>query len=811
MIKSDFNRGWLFQKEGHPEVIEVNLPHDAMIHEQRTKDSKAAGACGYFQPGKYTYRKKWYVEEASSAGKTFLLECEGVYQNASVFLNNKLLCTHPYGYTNFYVNLTPALLPNQENELCIVADNEKAPNSRWYSGSGIYREVHMYEGPRLSIAPDGIRVSTLTSDSVSVSVDLLLDGAFFDAAEAARLIPAPTLLIQIWDHGTLIAEASQSPAIIPIPNAHLWSEEDPYLYECRVSLMEGEQEADRSESRFGMRIISWGREGLMVNGKRVLLRGACVHHDNGILGACAFRDAEYRRVRIMKEAGFNAVRSAHNPVSKAMLDACDELGLYVVDEAFDMWMIQKNPYDYGNETFRSWWRTDIKAMISKDYNHPSVIMYSLGNEISDLGKEDGQRLCREMSAYVRSIDPSRAVTLGINLILASLTSKGKGLYGQNKDGSVSSPGAQTMDSAPTSEFFNILMNKLGGIMEMMSNTRSADRIAAAVSKELDIPGYNYAGVRYHKEAKARPDKAFVGSETLPKSLCRNWRMVQDIPQLIGDFMWTGWDYLGEAGIGTVKYSDRKTKAPINPGLAILGGCGVIDICGKKRPEVNWNKIIWGLSSAPAIGVEPMTHSGHLAGISMWRNTDAVESWSWDGCEGKKNTVIVYADGARAELIINGKRVGRKPIKEYKAIFKNVVYEPGEIEALIYDAGNILCGRTSLCSASEKTCIRLNADRTRLHANGQDLCFINIQLTDEKGILKASSDQRLTVKVCGAGSLEAYGSAHPCPSESYHDHTHTTYLGNALAIVRAGYRAGRITVTVSAGEEPEPAVLHINVE
>lgn len=807
----DFNREWVVTKEGETGERQVNLPDDAMLYEDRSKNNPGKGAIGYFANGCYTYSKKLQAP-IEWQGKTVIMECEGVYQNSKVLINGKEIYRRPYGYSNYFVNLSQELIYGAENEIQIIADNAKAPNSRWYSGSGVYREVKIYVGQEIAIAPEGVRITTLSSDSVKVDVEYRKLGLQTDEPVDVE--------IQIWDGDTQVAAAHENHSQIQIPNPVLWDEDNPHLYTCKAIISKDGQVLDESSERFGIRIMSWDGNGLHINGKEVLLRGSCIHHDNGVLGACGFADAEYRRVRIMKDAGFNAIRSAHNPISKAMLDACDELGIYVMDESFDMWFIQKNPYDYGGDTFRDNWKLDIESMVSKDYNHPSVIMYSIGNEISDLGKEEGANMCRDMAAYVKSLDSNRATTLGINIMLASLVAKGRGMYGNSgddkKDEKENNKGSQSLDDTPTSDFFNMLMNKMGDMMEKATKGKGADKIVANVSKYLDMPGYNYAGARYYTEAKQYPDRAFTGSETLPKKLYTNWQMVKDIPNLTGDFMWTGWDYLGESGIGTVRYTDKSTKKPVEPGLIISGGPGVIDICGKPRAEVGWNKIIWDLDKTPVIAVEPMIHANHQRGISMWRNTDAVASWSWDGCEGYKNKVRVYAEGAKAELLVNGKSYGKKKIKEDIAEFKKVIYEPGKIETVIYDASGREINRSNMTTSKGDISIKVDVDyRGRngkcnsLRANGQDLAFLNIALVGDDGIVRPAIDEKLQVKVTGSGTLQGYGSARPCMSENFYSDVHTTYLGQSLAVVRAGYEPGDINIEIT-GEGLQPVYVTIPV-
>lgn len=793
MKKVDFNKGWLLQKDGNSEIQEVNLPHDAMLAEERNREAQTGGAGAYFRGGKYYYRKKFVLPEEWK-GKTLILSCEGVYHNARVSVNGHIITKWPYGYSNFYVDMTEYVEQENENIIEIMADNEKTPNSRWYSGSGIYREVSLLIAGQSYIKPEGVKVTTVERGQVQVLADVVGQG---------------DVMVEILDGKNIVASGMGRELELQIKDCILWDEDHPHLYTCKVILSENGQKIDEETVRFGIRTLSWSGKGFFVNGKETLLRGACIHHDNGVLGACGFRDAEYRRVQILKEAGFNAIRSSHNPISKSMMDACDELGMYIMDEIYDYWLIHKNPYDHAKDTFLQYWRKDIDAMIRKDYNHPSVIMYSIGNEISELGTPEGQKLCKEISDYVKQMDRTRVVTCGINLLLASMAAKGGGIYGEKKNGKENKNGSMTMDNMPTSAFYNVLMNKMGGVIDKMSAKPAADKVCDIIDPLLDIPGYNYATSRYEKEAKNHPERCIVGSETLPQSLYKNWQYVKRFPNLIGDFMWTGWDYLGETGIGTIRYINKKTGENIYSGLAILAGCGVIDICGMKRPETGWNKIIWGLQDKPVIAVDPVMNYKCRRSASMWRTTDAVESWSWEGCEGCRTNVIVYAHAQRAELYCNGKRIASAKVKECRAVFKKVVYIPGTLSTIVYDENDRESGRAELISATGKTRIQLAGDKQVIRSNGQDLCFIEVSLLGENGILKASADQTLTVQVEGAGTLQGFGSAVPNTDENFINGRYKTYHGRALIVVRAGYETGEIKVTVK-GEGVKDKETYISV-
>ena len=436
-------------------------------------------------------------------------------------------------------------------------------------------------------------------------------------------------------------------------------------------------------------------------------------------------------------------------------------------------------------------------------------MYSIGNEITELGLATGQEQARIMTEFCHTQDHTRPVTAGINLMLATMAKSKKSIYGTDEDGNVKNSGTGGMDDAPTSEFFNIMMNKMGGLINKAAKTKKATAIAEIMSDIFDIPGYNYASSRYKIDAKNHPEQATTGSETLPQTLYDNWQLVKSISTMTGDFMWTGYDYLGESGIGTIQYKDKKTKQPADPGLIISGGAGIIDICGKKRPEVGWSKIIWGLQKTPTIGVDPYTRADYFQSLSMWRITDAVESWSWEGCEGKKASVTVYSDAAKVELFVNGKSAGKKKTKKDIAKFKKIPYEAGKIEAVTYDSSGKETGRTSLISATGKTLIKLTPEATSLCANGQDLCFLNIDLIGENGITKSSVDQNLKIEISGPATLQGYGSARPNIEKSFCSDTFKTFYGKSLAVIRAGYEPGTVTVKVS-GKGLDTQKLTLNI-
>ncbi|MBQ8624872.1 MAG: DUF4982 domain-containing protein, partial [Agathobacter sp.] len=581
--------------------------------------------------------------------------------------------------------------------------------------------------------------------------------------------------IKICDGEAVVVTANGPEAEFAVPNAKLWSEDTPNLYTCKVALKKDGVVVDEAETTFGIRLVEWSNKGLLINGKNTLLRGGCVHHDNGILGAVSFEESEYRRVKMLKDAGYNAIRSSHNPAADAMLRACDEYGVYVMDESWDMWYNKKSKYDYANY-FMDNYKSDLEAMVSRDYNHPSVIMYSIGNEVSEPAKEKGVALAKEMGDLLRKLDPSRAVAGGFNLMIIANSAKGKGIYDEENGGRDES--ADDKMNKMNSTMFNFITSLVGTGMNKAANGKQADEATSPLMATLDICGYNYASGRYAGEGKLHPERIIIGSETFPQDIAKNWKMVKEYPYLIGDFMWTAWDYLGEVGLGTWGYTDD-AKGFNKPYPWILADTGAMDILGNPNGELFWAQAAWDLLDNPRIAVQPVNHPGVTPAKGSWRGTNALESWSWKGCDGNKAIVEVYTNAAKVELIVNGKSKGKAKVKDCRAVFKTK-YETGGIRAIAYDAAGKLVGQSTLMSAigALNVCVTPESNNIK---NG-DIVYYEIAIKGENGVLESNADRKLTVKVEG-GELLAFGSANPRTEESYLSGTFTTYYGKAQAVVR----------------------------
>jgi hypothetical protein len=763
----NFNDNWRY------EGSIITLPHDAMLCAGRDKDAPSGSAGAFFKGGVYEYEKVFSVPE-SWRDMTVLLNFGGVYRKAKVYINGKYAGGCAYGYSEFTIDIAEFLDYGADNTVKVTADNSEQPNSRCYSGGGIYRPVSLLVGNKEHIEYHGIRISTLSYFPVRIRIETKHTGG-----EAA---------IEIMDDGKTIATGKGDNITLELLDAKLWSEETPNLYQCRVTLFKNSEIVDEAMEMFGIRLIEWSGKRLFINGKETLLRGGCVHCDDGILGAVSFEEAEERRVRILKTSGFNALRISHNPASTAMLDACDKYGLYAIDETWDMWYKPKSIYDYAHD-FEENYKADVATMVAKDYNHPCVIMYSIGNEISEPATVKGIELTKELVALCHSLDATRPVTAGVNLWIIAMSAGGKGIYkeGGGREGEENIKGTNI-----NSTLFNMITQFVGPLMNNFANSKKADRITTPCIDALDIAGYNYASGRYKKDGNLHPERIIFGSETLPQDIYKNWVLVKKLPHLIGDFLWAAWDYLGEAGLGSWAYA--KDGMGFNkPYPWLLSECGVFDILGNPTGELFLIQAAWGLLKKPAIAVRPANHPGVTPAKAVWRGTNAMPSWSFRGCDGYKAVVEVYSDGHTVELLINGKRVSRKPVKKFKAVFKTR-YVPGKIEAISFDRQGKETGRSALESAAGALQVRVAPEVETIHVG--ELAYIDVSITGANGFIESNADMKLSVDVQN-GELLAFGSANPRTEESYLSGVFTTYYGKAQAVV-CGTKPGVIKVTVRGG-------------
>lgn len=761
----------------------VTLPHDAMLAEPRTALSAGGTNTGWYEGYDYEYQRTLTVPENELAD-THILEFEGVYHNAEVWLNGQKAAFRPYGYTNFYVDYAP-YLHSGENELRVIARNADQPNSRWYSGAGIYRPVQLWTARGAHIALNGVKICTLSLDPAIVEVRVKTT--------------APGTVRLMVDDLPAMQQESDGEAVftLTLDNARLWTPETPNLYTCRVNFAD-----DEVTETFGVRKVEWGTDGFLLNGKRYIIQGACIHHDNGLLGAVCDPDAVARKVRLLKANGYNAIRSAHNPCSKALLTECDRQGMLVMDEYIDHWYIHKTEHDYV-DYFNDWWHQDLTDMVEKDYNHPCVVLYSTGNEVSETAQKRGIALTKEMTDFLHELDDSRPVTCGVNIFFNFLSSIGFGVYSDEKAKKeaeraekAKQRGEKTAKKkAVGSQFFNNLAGLLGDeFMKRGATLHGCDVKTRDAFANMDIAGYNYGIYRYKHDLKKYPQRLILGSETFCNDAYKFRELAKQEPRLVGDFVWAGMDYLGEVMVGSWEYADYAET--FDGGLGwVSAGSGRIDLTGKPLGEALYTRVALEADNGPYIAVCPVNHTGDRHSPSAWKMTNAMPSWSWTGCEGRKANVEVYARAARVELVLNGHTVGSKTLKNDCLAKFSIPYESGTLEAVSYDAADHEIGRCKLQSAGGTTRLTLDAEEPTVKPG--HLCYIRLRYTDENGITKPLVRGNIQVQVRG-GTLVGLGSACPFNKHSYLDSETDTYYGEALAIVRMG-DGDAMTIAASDGE------------
>ncbi len=809
MKKIKFNDNWTFHQGGGSSLEalmggekitkEVTLPHDASIERERNPREPGGSGNGFFREETIHYTKDFTLDN-SCADKNIWLEFEGVYQNAFVYINNSYAGKCPYGYSNFFIDAAKYMRFDRKNTIKVVVKNG-VPSGRWYTGGGIYRDVNLMIGDRMHLVPEGahlaavdvedgqavVRVESIIEYTGTGVRDITICTALLD--ESGAVVAQDNMPVTVEEHskGTYRQK-------IYVENPRLWDVDTPYLYSYRISVKEADKILDEEEGTFGIRKLQLDRKyGLRINGKVVKLRGGCIHHDNGVTGTAEFAHGAWFRVKKMKEAGYNAIRSSHYPMSRRLLEACDKLGMLVMDEFADVWTSTKVDYDYGTH-MAEWWEHDVTNLVNKDYNHPCVIMYSIGNEIPETGNKFDVQWGKKLADKFRSLDDSRYVTNSLNLMLSIMDRLGD-LMALATEGS-----ADVKEGADLGENneINSMMSNMGDMMEKLTASEAAGQATREAFAQVDIAGYNYAACRYISDGDAYPNRIIVGSETYPKDLDVNWELVEKYPHLIGDFSWTAWDYLGEAGIGKITYEGNQSFGFYAPYPEKAAYCGDMNLIGDRRPISYWREIIWGLRKAPYIAVQLPGHHGETPNMTNWSMTDAVRSWNWKGYEGKPVTVEVYTDAQEVELYINGRPVEKKKVgetKKYMAFFETI-YEPGTIEAVALSDGKEV-GRDVIISAQEEVRIAAAADMTRIPADESDICYVDISMVDALGNLNPGADKAVTVSIDGPGVILGFGSGAPASSENYFDKTAKAYEGRLRAAVRGNGQKGTVTVTLNA--------------
>jgi len=780
-----FDDGWKFYQGDLSEASGIvlddsqwkslDLPHDWSIELPFSKE-KGVISTGQTVGGTGWYRKKFTLQPAQDK-KRIQLYFEGAYMETEVWLNGKKIDYHPYGYTSFFTDITSFCNPaGKENTLAVKVVSE-GKNSRWYAGAGIYRHVWMVTTDRLHFDDWGLFITTpvVSEDkaTVHVSADLINETEALQEAEVTIQIKDNTGTVESERTVKLAAlnpgEKSTLNEDIEIVEPSLWSVDFPILYTAVISIKAGGKMRDELTESFGIRSISFEPgKGFLLNGEPVELKGGCIHQDNGLLGVASIDRAEERKVELLKANGFNAVRCAHNPPAPKFLEACDRLGLLVIDEAFDQWQKQKNPEDY-HRFFDEWHEKDLSSMVKRDRNHPSVIMWSIGNEIKERADSSGVAIAKELKSIIHKYDTTRPVTAAI------------------------------------CDFWD------------NPNLKWKEDSERAFSN-LDVCGYNYMWKEYENDMKLFPDRIIWGSESYPFERAINWDLVEKYPNVIGDFVWTAIDYLGESGLGhnsEIKTGEKDSTLWSTCSWPWFNAwCGDIDICGNKKPQSLLRDVLWGDSKITMAVHKPLP-KGYYESVGYWGWAEEYPEWNWKGQEDKPMDVRVFTRYPIVRIYLNDKLLEEKAVSmkdndktKYTALFQ-VNYQPGELRAVGVESGEEKEDMV-LRTIGTPVKIRLTPDRSRLENSRNELSYIRIELIDEKGQVVPDADCPIGLSVSGPGEIAAAGNASPTDMESFRSLSPKTFHGKALAIVRPIGQEGIIVLKAVAEGLQEDSV-EINVK
>lgn len=736
-------------------------PFDMYASEGQTATGWTVGGIGW-------YRKTFDRPTIVPGGKSGL-RFEGVYMNSDVWLNGVKLGNHPYGYTEFTFDITPHLKDGR-NTVAVRVDNT-GRNSRWYSGSGIYRKVWLDVAGELRIPAHGVFVTTpeATRDGALVNLEVTVESGAETANPAtvrARLVDATGAVAGVGQVLVTVPAGGRSTVscTVRLTSPHLWSPADPYLYRAEVAVEADRRTAAATNVQIGIRTVEIdAAQGLRINGESLKLRGGCVHHDNGLLGSASIPRADERRVETLKANGYNAIRTSHNPPSRDFLEACDRLGMLVVDEAFDGWVVSKNPEDY-HLYFKDWSQRDLEGMILRDRNHPSVILWSIGNETNERAEPQGIEIGKALASYAHALDPTRKVTAAIC-------------------GPYDHPKQTWQDMQPAFTY-------------------------------LDVGGYNYELADYENDHAKFPERIIMGTESYPNQVVQNWRAIEKDSWVIGDFVWTAMDYIGEAGVGhTALGGARGGPGSGGGGLSaypwFISFCGDIDLIGNKKPQSYLRDVVWRRSSIEMAVQRPIPPR-FTERISPWGWSDELRSWTWPGFEGTPLKVRVYTRAAHVKLLLNGKEIGAKDMKEEDALKAEftVSYSPGELKAVAYE-GDREIGSIPFITAGSAKKLKLTADRTKLKSSRDDLSYIMATVVDDQGRLVPDAVLPVSFTLSGVGEIAAVGNANPKDVASFRQQRRDTFQGTCVAIVRPTLKSGTITLNA---ESPglESATLRLNV-
>ena len=753
---------------------------------------------------------------AEWAGERIALRLDGAMMNATIEVNGAKAALQHYGYVPFEVDITRLVYPGRKNSVVITLNPSMQPNSRWYSGAGLFRGIQLVHMPRLHVAFGGLAAHTrkieyaadgapgvaylqLSAEVCNEHAENRLAEVTFALADDAtgEVVKTSRALVQVPPMDRATAYMT-----LTVDAPRLWSAETPNLYRLtarvkdagtyRTRILPAENPTiDEEGVLFGIRTVEADvKHGLRINGRAVKLKGGCLHHDNGIIGAVSLYDAEARKVKLLKSVGFNAIRTTHNPPSAALIEACDRLGMYVFDEAFDVWGMGKQPGDY-NQFFDAEWERDLAAFVRRDRCHPSVILWSIGNEINErAGLNDGYVRATRLAEAVRALDPSRPVSNGICSFYNGL------------DDQMMREQLEKWKRQAEAELQNADMGGKGDL--------TYEEYTEAFTNGLDVVGYNYLEDRYDQDHALFPERVILGSENYPKEVGRHWPMIERTPWVIGEFTWTAWDYIGEAGIGKATFyepDDPKMEEGASPWL---GGSPFpwrtandsdFDVTGAIRPQGVYRRIVFGSDETGLFSYDP-ANFGKAEVLTPWGFPGVWDSWTWRGREGQSVDVLVFSAAEEVELRLNGESLGRKKAGEATVhdmpltFLFHATYAPGTLEVVSYRGGAEV-SRAQLKTAGAPVGVRLVPESEGLRADGASLAYVRVELVDAGGAVVPDAGVALTAEAEGAASLLGFGSGNPVTSENYARGAFTSYRGTALAVLRAGCEAGEVRLRVTA--------------
>jgi beta-galactosidase len=771
-----FDQGWLFRRgEGTGQEAPglddsgwraVELPHDwgvedipdaAAPNQIGPFDRHAVGgtAVGFTVGGEGWYRKHFRLDGVAADARVELL-FDGIMVESDVWLNGQHLGGSLSGYRPFALDLTPALNRTGDNVLAVRARN-LGENSRWYAGSGLYRQV------RLDVLPAGTRIArwgvgawtrSLANGGATIAVTTKLDDVVPGLVLSTRLRDAAGAVVA-ESHGPALAETEQ---VLQVRGPHLWSPDSPYLYTLETELARDGHPFDRLVQPFGVRIITIDpQRGLAINGVKTQLRGGCMHHDNGLLGACAWPEADERRIRLLKARGFTAIRSSHNTPSRSLREACDRVGMLLIAEAFDAWNVPKLPQDFSVH-FPDHWQEVVQAMVGSCRNSPSVFAWSIGNEIPYRSTDTGVEWQWKLANAVRRLDPTRPVTAGLNGVLGQEMIAGEGTARPGRAGK--------LDNAST--IF------------------------------LDLPGYNYRLPEMQREHPVHPERVVYASETFAKNAWDYQALYERAPWFLGEFVWTAIDYIGEAGCGANALI-KANQPYYMPGWPWVNAwCGDLDLIGRQKAPSLARDVAWDVSPVEVCVARPVPEGMHEF-IANWGWPDEAPSWTWPGLDGKPLQVRVYTKADRVELRLNGQVVAQRaltPADKGNATFA-VAYAPGTLTVRAW-RGDRMIGEKRLDTAGAAARIGLEVERR--HGHGRGLAYVALSVLDAQARVLPDDQRTVALTVEGPARLLAFGNANPRATVSLQQPSADIWRGHALAILRT---TGPGEVRVSASGEGLP--------